>query len=288
MDVHHLVRWRPGAIGRWILLVVSLSAIPLVGWAHFASGREIEFHAFYLLPVAVASWYGGRGIGLFTACLSAADWLVTEYLLMPPESSLWVPLVNEILRFAILAVAALTFAQLRLVLDREIELARRDPLTRLLNRRAFEEMCELEIKRANRYGHFLTAVMMDLDNFKEVNDTLGHRTGDELLQEVARVLTARMRAFDVAGRLGGDEFALVLPHTDWAGAEHFAGQLRDAILETMKRHGWPVTVSAGVAVFPTTPRDVAALLKPADDLLYRAKEEGKNAIRAAVQKAEGG
>ncbi len=283
MDIQRLIRWRPGRFGRMGLVVAAVLLVVTIGWVHFFSGRAVEFHAFYLLPVVVASWYGGRKIGLFMALLSAADWLWTEFLMLPSGSPLWAPLLNETLRLVILALAALAVTQLRQALDREIELARRDPLTRLLNRRAFEELCEVEIKGAMRYGHSLAAVVFDVDNFKTVNDTLGHQAGDELLQEVARVLNAHMRSSDIAGRMGGDEFALLLSHTDREGTEHFTAHLRDALLDAMKRHGWPVTFSIGVAVFRHPPPDVGEMLNLADALMYQAKEAGKDAIRLALQ-----
>lgn len=283
MRLQRFIRWRPGRNGRWALMVASFLAVVLIGWVHLMSGREIEFHAFYLIPVVAASWYGGRRIGLTMVALSATDWLWMEYLMLLPESPLWVPLLNEILRLFILSVAALAVTQLRHALDREIELARRDPLTRLFNRRAFEELCEIEIKGAIRYGHSLAAVVFDVDNFKTVNDTLGHQAGDELLQEVARVLNARMRSSDIAGRMGGDEFALLLSHSDEEGTEHFTAHLRDALLDAMKQHSWPVTFSIGVAVFRHPPPDVGEMLNLADVLMYQAKEAGKNAIRLTRQ-----
>lgn len=283
MRLQHFIRWRPGRNGRRALMVAVVLVVALIGWVHLMTGREIEFHALYLVPVVAASWYGGRRIGLTMVALSATNWLWMEYLMPLPVSPLWVPLLNETLRLAILALAALAVNQLRQALDRESELARRDPLTRLFNRRAFEELCEVEIKDARRYGHSLVAVVLDVDNFKTVNDTLGHQAGDELLQEVARVLNAHMRASDIVGRLGGDEFALLLSHSDEEGTEHFTAHLRDALLGAMGRHGWPVTFSIGVAVFRHLPPDVTEMLNLADALMYQAKEAGKNTIRLAFQ-----
>jgi diguanylate cyclase (GGDEF)-like protein len=127
--------------------------------------------------------------------------------------------------------------------------------------------------------------MIDLDHFKEVNDTLGHQEGDALLKAVGRVLMKRVRQADFAGRLGGDEFALVLVNADEKGARQFADKIRAALLAAMKQRRWPVTFSMGVAVFPQPPHNVDGFLAPADALMYRAKEEGKDTIRFALQES---
>jgi len=281
--IHRLIRWHPSPVGRWTLFLAAGLGVVLIGYAHIVTGREIEFHAFYLLPVGVVAWYTGCRLGLAMAVLSAADWLAMEISLLPIGYPAWIPTLNEALRLAVLAVAAVVLARLRQALDREADLARRDTLTRLYNRLAFEELCTAEIDRAQRLGYPLCAIMIDLDRFKEVNDTLGHQVGDALLRTVGGVLAKRMRASDFAGRLGGDEFALVLANADAEGARHFAEQLRESLLAAMKRRRWPVTFSIGVAVFPSPPHNAKDLLAPADALMYRAKEEGKDTIRFALQ-----
>jgi diguanylate cyclase (GGDEF)-like protein len=283
VEIHRLIRWQVSRAGRWRLFLAASLGVVLIGFGHLLTGQEIEFHAFYLLPVGVVAWYAGYRFGLAMAVLSAADWLVAEFLLLPFSSPAWIPALNETLRLAVLAVAAVVLARLRQALDREADLARRDPLTRLYNRLAFEEMCMVEIGHARRLGYPLCAIMIDLDHFKEVNDTLGHQAGDALLRTVGRVLAKRTRASDFAGRLGGDEFSLVLVNTDADGARHFAEQMRDALLAAMKQRRWPVTFSIGVAVFPSPPDNAKDLLAPADALMYRAKEEGRDAMRFALQ-----
>lgn len=279
MDIPHLIRWQPSQARRWPFIIATALLTGLIGWIHLLTGWEIEFHAFYLVPVALTSWYAGTRAGIGITVLSGLDWLWMEYLIMPSGIPPWVPLLNEALRFLVLIAASLSLSRLRLALNREVELASRDPLTNLLNRRTFEERCNFEIKRALRYGHALTVVMMDLDNFKWVNDNLGHAAGDAVLQSVAQALNARLRTFDAAGRLGGDEFFLLLPHTDQAGAEHFIAQLRDTLLDTMQRHGWPITFSIGAAVYAHPKDDAAKLLAAADAQMYQAKAAGKNTLR---------
>jgi diguanylate cyclase (GGDEF)-like protein/PAS domain S-box-containing protein len=154
-----------------------------------------------------------------------------------------------------------------------------DLLTALLNRRGFETRLVEAIARSIRYGDNGAVVLLDLDHFKEVNDTNGHAAGDAVLQTIAEVLRKRLRTTDLVARVGGDEFALMIGHVDGESAvrtvEELLGQVRDRIA-TMAGAAARVTVSAGVAAFdgdhPTT---VAQLMEAADLALYDAKRSGR-------------
>ena len=170
-------------------------------------------------------------------------------------------------------------ARLKDTLQRESQFARRDTLTQLANRRAFFEAANAEIYRANRYSYPLTTVMLDLDNFKSVNDNFGHDEGDRLLCCVADILNKHTRISDLAGRLGGDEFVILLPETGNGAAGAFATKLQKELLSVMALHKWPVTFSIGVATFVVPPENVEALLKRADVLMYEVKQSGKNRVK---------
>jgi diguanylate cyclase (GGDEF)-like protein len=154
------------------------------------------------------------------------------------------------------------------------EEARQDALTGLSNRRAFEEELPREIDRAQRYGHRLSLLMIDLDDFKAVNDTKGHQTGDAVLIAVAQQLFREQRRSDMVVRLGGEEFVMVLPETDPAAAVSIAERVRKRILESPECEG--TTISIGVASFPTSAKTERALIRAADHALYAAKHRGKN------------
>jgi len=157
-----------------------------------------------------------------------------------------------------------------------------DGLTGLPNRRAFEEALQREFSRASRYKRPLSLLMIDIDFFKRVNDTLGHLAGDAALRQVGALLRSNLRRDDLAARLGGEEFAVLLPEIDRSGAAIAAEKLRRLvesrpILYDTQR--WPLTVSLGVASRAVTDTEAIEVVRRADDMLYAAKREGRNRVR---------
>ncbi len=160
--------------------------------------------------------------------------------------------------------------------DQLSRLARSDPLTGVLNRRSFMEEVDREITRSRREGKGCALLFIDLDSFKEVNDQLGHRAGDQLLVAVVERIRQAVRRPDVVGRLGGDEFGVLLPGADAAGATAVAARILDALESPVLLFGQgvPAVASIGVALFPDHANDAEELLARADMAMYRAKGEG--------------
>ena len=152
--------------------------------------------------------------------------------------------------------------------------ARQDPLTGLANRWALAEQLPIELDRAARYGHSLSLVLLDLDDFKAINDTKGHQAGDEVLVAMAKHLTSEMRRSDLAVRLGGEEFMMVLPETDEGAAVSLAERVRRRVVSSGESQG--ITVSIGVASYPKSAQTERSLIRAADHALYAAKHAGKN------------
>jgi two-component system cell cycle response regulator len=165
-------------------------------------------------------------------------------------------------------------------------LATIDPLTGCLNRRALEERLTAELDRARRYGLAVSALMVDLDRFKDVNDQYGHLTGDSVLLQVSDLLRREVRSVDVVARYGGEEFLILLPETGLAGALTFADRIRARVAAHEFGKGdehLTVTVSVGVgSVHPTNDDGVDGdgLIARCDAALYRAKNEGRNLVRS--------
>jgi diguanylate cyclase (GGDEF)-like protein len=140
----------------------------------------------------------------------------------------------------------------------------------------------MELERARRHGRPLTLAFIDADDFKYVNDALGHAEGDALLITVAQTLRGSTRAVDAVARLGGDEFALLLPETDGDTARTLLHRLRATLGEAMERHGWRVGFSVGAATFVEPPASADLLMARADELMYEAKKTAKGSMRLAV------
>jgi diguanylate cyclase (GGDEF)-like protein len=160
-------------------------------------------------------------------------------------------------------------------------LAITDSLTSLYNRRHFSKVGEEEVQRACRYGRSLSAIMMDIDYFKRVNDTFGHKVGDQILQGVAGSCRKELRGVDVVGRYGGDEFVILLPENDRAAAGKVAERLRKNIADihiNTAKGPVKITASLGVASVDCDKPSLETLLSRADKALYVAKKRGRNRV----------
>ena len=174
-------------------------------------------------------------------------------------------------------------------------LSRYDSMTGLFVRRIFEERLVQACHESDRYGQPVSMALMDLDNFKEINDTYGHLTGDLVLEEVGQLIRENLRSCDVASRYGGDEFAILLPGTPIEGAQGLIERFRQRLIEhTFAHEHLHTTISIGVAAYdPQLDQDPLNLVHRADQAMYRVKGNGKNAInsdgnRALLQRNDNG
>ena len=166
--------------------------------------------------------------------------------------------------------------------DKLTTFARIDDLTQVYNRRHFYEEAEKLLALAQRYQRPAAILMLDLDHFKQINDTYGHRTGDEVLKHFAQVCRKTVRETDIIGRTGGEEFAILLPETDMESAYQLAERVRSSVASaTLNFHRSTLSYSAsiGVAMKDTETTHIQELLSQADKALYAAKEAGKNCIQ---------
>lgn len=171
-------------------------------------------------------------------------------------------------------------SRLRELYESAREAALRDSLTGLGNHRAFQEAVARMVEGARRYGTTFSLVLMDIDEFKRINDTKGHATGDQLLAEVGALITTTIRHTDAAFRVGGDEFALLLPHTDVSGAIVLARRILNRGLEdrVAGEYRWPISFSAGVTSCPEYGNTRLELVAQADAALYRGKRSGRTVV----------
>lgn len=166
-----------------------------------------------------------------------------------------------------------------------------DELTGIYNRRALYKILDQEIKRAERFNHPLTIIMADIDFFKKFNDTNGHVAGDHLLQRISNIMGSKVRDVDTLGRYGGEEFLIILPETSHQGAARVGERIRKTIEETKFKgqESQPkkkITISMGLVTFHGEYTDKTKLIHSADELLYKAKELGRNQLIKAYYKKE--
>ena len=163
--------------------------------------------------------------------------------------------------------------------------ANTDPLTGVANRRHFDEAFRRVLSETDRFGGSASLVLVDIDHFKQVNDSYGHDAGDAVLRSVARTLSEGVRSVDVCARIGGEELALLLPQTSRDGAYELADRLRRAIESRIVRYGSEeirVTASFGVAAYPDCARARDGVFPAADKALYEAKRDGRNRVKSAM------
>jgi diguanylate cyclase (GGDEF)-like protein len=236
----------------------------------------------YFAPISLVAWFQGRGGALTLAALSAISWFVSNYFggLQFSHPGLWV--ANSLVQGASFVVIGLLIATLRAALARERGLNRTDPLTALMNTRAFYEEADRALAQCRRKERPVTIAYIDLDNFKDVNDSLGHQAGDDVLRKVGTLLKSSLRPSDLTTRLGGDEFAVLLPETGGQQASATLERIHSLLANRFASAGSGVTSSIGAVTFTTPPKSVEEMVHQADIRMYAAKNQGRNRIHLDV------
>ncbi len=269
-----------------LLLLLTLLMIAMITALEYWTGEKIKFTIVYLIPVLLAasiSKLSGMFIAIASATIAIAASYTLQYRYDNPLYYFW----EFTSHMAIFLLAATLRANLLAARERERKLARIDPLTGAFNGLAFREIAQAEINRTIRYKRPLTMAYIDVDNFKTVNDTLGHSEGDVLLRAIVSEIMKRLRTSDIVARLGGDEFAVLLPETGQTSALTAISQIKSSLTEEVRKRNWPVTFSIGVLTIIDTKPTVNHMIEAADALMYAAKQVGKNAIRTGLYREPG-
>ena len=263
------------ALGRRWTFIFSVLLLLVLGWGDYATGFEISFSFFYLIPISIVTWYIGIRSGYFMTASGVLLWVVSNLLAGDTYSSEWIRFFNTAVRLVVFMMIASLLNELRTALQTEHEIARIDYLTGAYNSREFHEQLRFEIKRASRLHYPISLAYIDLDNFKRVNDVYGHSVGDMHLKRIAEIIGTTIRKTDIFARLGGDEFALLLPNVGGEHAKQVFEKIERAVLQGLAELHSPITLSAGVVTFKSTPDNVNDMLRKADALMYEAKKSGK-------------
>ena len=260
------------------IVAAAIAMVILIGTIDFITGAQVSVAPLYLLPIAVATWFVGLRTGLIFCGLSAVvrlqDFWLTTHRFSHPLIAYW----NGLVELGFFIVVALILSRLRSTTEHWAILARTDPLTGVLNRRAFTETATREVARAERYHRSLSLAYLDIDDFKKVNDEGGHEDGDRLLVAVAETLARNLRSFDLVARYGGDEFVLLLPETGDKGAEIVLDKVMGALRSAVQGR-WPASFSIGAVTIDGPRTSLDRLIQQADKLVYAAKQEGKDCVR---------
>ncbi|MFQ5746944.1 MAG: GGDEF domain-containing protein [Gemmatimonadota bacterium] len=256
--------------------VNSLVVFPVYFLALAGTGIRLDHRAPVVIGLAALVEYGA------IVAYAATRWDLNDPSYAPYVHGMF-DLGSQIGRLLLLGCAGFVGTIVVRRVQRARLLTAIDPLTGLMNRRAFEERLQDEYARARRYGRPISIAMIDIDYFKQFNDTYGHAAGDEALRAVARTIRGRLRKGDVFARYGGEEFVIVLPETPAPEAMSTASLLRRTLAsQPVRLHGYrdpvPVTVSIGVASWPEHGTEISRLLDRADDRLYEAKLAGRDRV----------
>ncbi len=266
-----------------------------IGWADILSG-PLATSLFYIVPIIVIAWRFGFRAASIIVVAAGLVWLWSDLLLgaYDPWVSYWNALSRTVIFGAMGAfVAAVRHDRDRLrelnkqledALQRESQSARRDLMSGLPNSRAFEETLSRELARSSRESTAFGIGYMDVDNFKRVNDTLGHPAGDELLRRVAQALFISVREEDYCARLGGDEFAIIIVRPERETYHAIASRIYDRMRELACMYeGLELGATIGFVHFSEPPDDTVAVIRRADEAMYRVKSQHKGTY--AVEEA---
>jgi diguanylate cyclase (GGDEF)-like protein len=262
----------------YVIVAVIVLFVLAVGAIDYVTGENIHVVALYFVPLALAAWRFGRMGAVLSSLLCTGVWLVDFYATNPNTNPHYAWFVNLVTQEAAFLSVSMLVAVLAEALRKEQLLGRTDTLTGLSNRRAFIDAAKIAVQLCRRHARPVALAYIDLDNFKHVNDSLGHDVGDDYLRKCAAVIHDSLRASDLAARIGGDEFVVFLPETSGDHTILLMERIRTVIESSVHFQAVGVTVSIGVIVDKHAELDIDELLRRADAQMYRVKKSSKNGI----------
>jgi diguanylate cyclase (GGDEF)-like protein len=263
-----------------LVFAVSILFILLVGYINFVTGHELAFSVFYIIPVAFTAWRNGSKMA-FAASLLCGVTDLTSFISSDEEYQsvlipAWGSTVHVIFLFLISGLIVKVNNQMMLIQS----MTRTDPLTGCYNRKYFYEILGRELEKGKRNGTSIALAYIDLDNFKTVNDTMGHKEGDFLLVKTVETVNHVIRTVDSLFRLGGDEFVIIINNPVSSELSGMFSRIKDNLRSNLPaRYSDMVSLSIGVVTCFACSVSAGELIEKADKLMYDVKKSGKNNIR---------
>lgn len=264
---------------RMPILMLSLLLAVSLGFIDYYAGHELVFAVFYLIIISLVIILSNIRAGVIVSFISFLTCLAVDLSYKEKYSSIVFPLLNNAFRLIYFLMHTFLLSALIDFYQRTKRLSLIDPLTNINNVRSFMVQFQREIHKSRRSMQPISLIYFDIDNFKFVNDSLGHLAGDTLLKTLANTISRMLRPMDVFARLGGDEFALLLPETDLNNSKAVVKRIQTEVMRTAAEHGWPISLSMGLASFTSFDLSLDEMIKMADELMYQVKKDGKNSIR---------
>ncbi len=261
-------------------IVLGLVAVALLGFLDYLTGPSLSLNILFLAPVSLVVWSTGKRAGIFISVIGALAGLLADFASQPSLILSSIPYWNAFSNLGFYLVLTLLLPSLKR--EREEAWTRKDYLTGVANKKHFMELVHSEIQRTRRYRHPFTIAYLDVDNFKSVNQRLGHSSGDALLQAVARSIKEKIRTVDQLARMGEDEFAMLFPETQPDPAKIVIRRIQQNLQDAAQKNEWPVTFSIGVATFMQPPDTAEQILKKLQELIASVKTDGKNAVKHEI------
>lgn len=265
------LRWLPALV--WVAFGFAFA-----GFVDFFTGTEIRVFPLYFLALCFASWRFGKPGAVASTVAATGIWVVSNLNAGLQYSNSYIWVINALSQALAFGTVAAMFFWARRLLDHEKSISNTDGLTGLANARAFRSAVTLALATCRRQARPISLAFIDLDNFKLVNDRLGHARGDALLQDVARVLQESLRTTDHVARMGGDEFVVCLPETPAPEAGLLMERVKAALNTIFPGYEVGVSASIGVCCWSKPPDDVEQLISAADGIMYGVKSAGKNRV----------
>lgn len=260
-----------------VLLAAGLAAVAGLATFKATVGRSVPIADFFLVPVAAVAWFARRRVGAYAAAVITAAITIAVSLHIS-AAHVEAIVTAGAARLVLYLVAVAVLRAMRALQEEHEHEAASDDLTGLANARAFRAVAQAEIRRAQRYGGELSLAYLDIDDFKAINDRVGHPEGDRVLLKVAHLMRHLVRRVDCIARLGGDEFAVLMPQTGAGEARALVDRLRGELGRLHTADGHRILCSVGLVTFTESPARPQDLIEAGDRLMYRAKRNGRDRV----------